>query len=120
MAHISRRVAANPSVQLDCGFLPLHFQGEPIRVRLDHHNQLWFVTADVCNVLAQQPVGWTLAGLREEEKGLHSEEGPGSTGLTLALISEAGLQRLLRGGLSPAAGRMQRWLMQEVLPWLHR
>lgn len=108
------------SGELPGSFLPLHFQGEPIRVRLDHRNVAWFVATDIGRALALQPLTTMLTGIREDEQSFHSQEGPGSTGLTLTLISEAGLLRLLRGGQRPEARRMQRWLLQEVLPWLHR
>lgn len=107
-------------LELPSGFLPLHFQGQSVRVRLDENNEAWFVAADVASALAKHPVTKLLAGLRDDEQSFHSHEGPGSAGLTLALISETGLQRLLRGEKSQVAGQMQRWLMQEVLPWLHR
>ncbi|GDX74732.1 hypothetical protein LBMAG40_13890 [Cyanobium sp.] len=108
------------SGELPGSFLPLHFQGDPIRVRLDFRNVAWFVATDIGRALALQPLSKMLTGIREDERSFHSHEGAGSTGLTLALISEAGLLRLLRGGQRPEARRMQRWLLQEVLPWLHR
>jgi prophage antirepressor-like protein len=100
--------------------VPHQFEGHTIRVRTDQRGEAWFVAADVCTVLHQQQVARALAGLREEERALHSEEGPGTGGLTVALISEAGLLRVLLHGDSPTARRMRRWLTHELLPSLHR
>jgi prophage antirepressor-like protein len=100
--------------------VPHQFEGHTIRVRTDQHREAWFVAADVCTVLHQQQVARALTGLREEERALHSEEGPGTGGLTVALISEAGLLRVLLHSDSPTARRMRRWLTHELLPSLHR
>jgi len=100
--------------------VPHQFEGHTIRVRTDQHREAWFVASDVCTVLHQQQVARALGGLREEERALHSEEGPGTGGLTVALISEAGLLRVLLHGDSPTARRMRRWLTHELLPSLHR
>lgn len=100
--------------------VPHQFEGHTIRVRTDQHREAWFVASDVCTVLHQQQVARALAGLREEERALHSEEGPGTGGLTVALISESGLLRVLLHGDSPTARRMRRWLTHELLPALHR
>ncbi|MCX5966955.1 MAG: Bro-N domain-containing protein [Cyanobacteria bacterium] len=86
----------------------------------DQRGEAWFVAADVCTALAQYPIARALATLKEEEHCLHSEEGPGSEGLTLALINEAGLLRLLLMGDSPMARRMRHWLIHELLPSLER
>ncbi|MEI7667209.1 MAG: BRO family protein [Synechococcaceae cyanobacterium ELA263] len=100
--------------------VPHLFEGHPIRVSTDQRGEAWFVAADVCTALAQYPIARALATLKEEEHCLHSEEGPGSEGLTLALINEAGLLRLLLMGESPTAWRMRRWLIHELLPSLDR
>ncbi len=100
--------------------VPHQFEGHTIRVRTDQHREAWFVASDVCHVLRQLPVARALGELRDEEHALHSEEGPGTGGLTVALISEAGLLRVLLHGDSPTARRMRRWLTHELLPALHR
>ena len=66
------------------------------------------------------PMVWAMANRREEEHCLHSEEGPGAGGFTLALINEAALLRRLLNSDNPSAGRMRRWLTHELLPSLHR
>jgi len=100
--------------------VPHQFEGHTIRVRTDQHREAWFVASDVCNVLRQPPVARALGELRDEEHALHSEEGPGTGGLTVALISEAGLLRVLLHGDNPTARRMRRWITHELLPTLHR
>jgi hypothetical protein len=88
-------------------------------VSTDEHGEAWFTAADVAAALGQQPIAKALANLREEEQCLYSQEGPGSKGCTLALISEGGLLRLLLLGDSQTAWRMRRWLTHELLPALH-
>ncbi len=100
--------------------VPHLFEGQSIRISTDQRGEAWFAASDVCHVLRQPPVARALASLREEEHALHSEEGPGTGGLTVALISEAGLLRVLLFGDSPTARRMRRWLTHELLPARHR
>jgi prophage antirepressor-like protein len=99
--------------------VPYSFEGHRIRVSTDEHGEAWFAAADIAAALGQQPIARGLANLREEEQCLYSQEGPGSEGCTLALISEGGLLRLLLLGDSQTAWRMRRWLTHELLPALH-
>lgn len=100
--------------------VPYPFEGHRIRVSTDEHGEAWFAAADVAVALGQHPIARALASLREEEHCLHSQEGPGSAGCTLALISEDGLFRLLLMGESPTARRMRRWLTHDLLPAIQR
>jgi prophage antirepressor-like protein len=100
--------------------VPYSFEGHRIRVSTDEHGEAWFVAADVTAALGQQAITKALANLREEEHCLYSQEGPGSEGCTLALISEGGLLRLLLLGDNPTTWRMRRWLTHEVLPAIAR
>ena len=84
----------------------------------DEHGEAWFVAADIAGALGQLAIARGLANLREEEHCLYSQEGPGSEGCTLALISEGGLLRLLLLGDNPTTWRMRRWLTHELLPAL--
>jgi prophage antirepressor-like protein len=100
--------------------VPYPFEGHRIRVSTDEHGYAWFVAADIAGTLGQLTIGRALASLREEEQCLYSQEGPGSEGCTLALISEGGLLRLLLLDASQTAWRMRRWLTHEVLPAIQR
>jgi prophage antirepressor-like protein len=100
--------------------VPYPFEGHRIRVSTDEHGEAWFAAADVAVALGQHPIARALASLREEEHCLHSQEGPGSEGCTLALISEDGLFRLLLKSESPTARRMRRWLTHDLLPAIQR
>ena len=99
---------------------PYPFEGHRIRVSTDEHGEAWFAAADVAVALGQHPIARALATLKAEEHCLHSQEGPGSEGCTLALISEDGLFRLLLMGESPIAWRMRRWVTHVLLPSLDR
>ena len=100
--------------------LPYRFEEHRIRVSTDEHGEAWFAAADVSAALGQQPIARGLATLREEEHCLYSQEGPGSEGCTLALISEGGLLRLLLLDENPTTWRMRRWLTHELLPAIAR
>ena len=100
--------------------VPYSFEGHRIRVSTDEHGEAWFAAADVAGALGQQPITRGLTNLREEEHCLYSQEGPGSEGCTLALISEGGLLRLLLLGDNPTTWRMRRWLTHELLPAIAR
>jgi prophage antirepressor-like protein len=100
--------------------VPYSFEGHRIRVSTDEHGEAWFAAADVAGALGQQPIARGLTNLREEEHCLHSQEGPGSEGCTLALISEGALLRLLLLGDNPTTWRMRRWLTHELLPAIAR
>jgi len=100
--------------------VPYPFEGHRIRVSTDEHGEAWFAAADVAVALGQHPIARALASLREEEHCLHSQEGPGGEGCTLALISEDGLFRLLLKSESPTARRMRRWLTHDLLPAIQR
>ena len=101
--------------------VPHAFEGHRIRVSTDPQGEAWFVVADVCAALAESPMVWAMANRRDEEEHcLHSEEGPGAGGFTLAVINEATLLRRLLNSDNPSAPRMRRWLTHELLPTLQR
>lgn len=100
--------------------VPYLFEGHRIRVSTDQQGEAWIVVADACAALAESPMVWAMANRRDEEHCLHSEEGPGAGGFTLALINEATLLRRLLNSDNPSAPRMRRWLTHELLPALQR
>jgi prophage antirepressor-like protein len=100
--------------------VPYLFEGHRIRVSTDQHGEAWIVVTDACAALAESPMVWAMANRRDEDHCLHSEEGPGAGGFTLALISEAALLRRLLNSENPSAPRMRRWLTHELLPALQR
>jgi prophage antirepressor-like protein len=100
--------------------VPHLFEGHRIRVSTDQQDEAWIVVADACAALSENPMVWAMANRHEEEHCLHSEEGPGAGGFTLALINEAALLRRLLNSDNPRAARMRRWLTHELLPALQR
>jgi prophage antirepressor-like protein len=96
--------------------VPHLFEGHRIRVSTDQQGEAWIVVADACAALSENPMVWAMANRHEEEHCLHSEEGPGAGGFTLALINEAALLRRLLNSDNPRAARMRRWLTHELLP----
>jgi prophage antirepressor-like protein len=100
--------------------VPYVFDGHCIRVSTDQQGEAWVVVADACAALSESPMVWAVAIRRDEEHCLHSEEGPGAGGLTLAMINEAALLRRLLNSDNPSAPRMRRWLTHELLPAIQR
>jgi prophage antirepressor-like protein len=100
--------------------VPYLFEGHRIRMSTDQQGEAWIVVADACAALAESPMVWAMANRRDEEHCLHSEEGPGAGGFTLALINEATLLRRLLNSDNPSAPRMRRWLTHVLLPALQR
>jgi prophage antirepressor-like protein len=100
--------------------VPYLFEGHCIRVSTDQEGEAWFVVADACAALSESPMVWAVAIQRDEEHCLHSEEGPGAGGFTLAMINEAALLRRLLDSDNPSAPRMRRWLTHELLPAIQR
>ena len=101
--------------------VPYLFEGHRIRVSTDQQGEAWIVVADACAALLESPMVWAMANRRDEEEHcLHSQEGPGASGFTLALINEATLLRRLLHSDNPSAPRMRRWLTHELLPALQR
>jgi prophage antirepressor-like protein len=100
--------------------VPYLFEGHRIRVSTDQQGEAWFVVADACAALSESSMVWAMAIRRDEELCLHSEEGPGAGGFTLAMINEAALLRRLLDSDNPSAPRMRRWLTHELLPAIQR
>ena len=95
--------------------VPYLFEGHRIRVSTDPQGEAWIVVADACAALSESPMVWAMANRRDEEEHcLHSEEGPGAGGFTLALINEAALLRRLLNSDTPSAARMRRRLRSKA------
>ena len=100
--------------------VPYFFEGHRIRVSTDQQGDAWVVVADACAALSESPIVWAMASRRDEEHCLHSEEGPGAGGFTLAMLNEAALLRRLLNSDNPSAPRLRRWLTHALLPAIQR
>lgn len=98
---------------------PLLFEGEHLVRQIEKDDEIWFIGADVCKVLALANPHSSLALLDEDEKGLHTMDTLGGIQEMVA-ISEAGVYRLVFKSRKPIAERFKRWLAHEVIPSIRK
>lgn len=92
--------------------------GQPVRTLLVD-GQPWLVARDVCDALGIENVTRALAGLDEDEKGLHTVNTPGGP-QQMAIVNEAGLYSLILRSRKPEAKAFKRWITHEVLPTIRK
>lgn len=91
------------------------FEGHEVRVAGTHERPM-FVAGDLCGVLGIKNAADTLnKRIPEDEKGVETIYTPGGE-QKLAVVTEAGLYRLVFRSNKPEAERFQRWVFHEVLP----
>jgi len=88
-------------------------------VRVVRNGELWFVLADVCDVLELGNVTETAKRLDDDEKGFSSIETPGGQQRVL-IVSEAGVYKIAHTSRKEVAKRFVRWVTHEVLPSIRR
>jgi len=87
----------------------------PVQVRVIPNSQgeLWFVTADVLAALGLARSSSAL--LPDDEKGVQTLYTLGGS-QQVAMVTEAGLYRLIMRSTKPEAKQFQRWIAHDVLP----
>lgn len=90
------------------------YAGTEIRTVL-RDGEPWFVARDVCTVLGIANGRDAVSRLDISERGVGETDTPGGR-QQLAIISEAGLYRLVMRSNKPDAVRFQMWIAHEVLP----
>ncbi|NUP53417.1 MAG: phage antirepressor Ant [Catenulispora sp.] len=90
----------------------------PVRVAMID-DDLWFVAADVADILGYRMASDMTRRLDEDEKGTHPVRTPGGT-QNLAVISEPGLYSAVLGSRVPEAKAFKRWITHEVIPSIRR
>ncbi|WYK04475.1 Bro-N domain-containing protein [Cereibacter sphaeroides f. sp. denitrificans] len=98
---------------------PLLFEEEHLVRQIDRDGEAWFVGIDVCRALGLANPHSSLALLDEDERGVHTVETLGGQ-QEVAIISEAGIYRLVFKSRKPVAERFKRWLAHEVIPSIRR
>lgn len=93
------------------------FQGQDVRVYLDHDENLWFSASDVCRVLEISNVSDAVGRLDSDEKSDGKGIGKTDTGL---IINESGLYTLTIRSNKPQAKPFRRWVTHEVLPQIRK
>jgi hypothetical protein len=110
----------NPDQDAPTGVLPsataneFCFEEQAVRtVTID--GAVWFVVADVCEVLGLRNPSMAVARLDEDEKGLRIIETPGGY-QEINVVNESGLYALILTSRKPQAKAFRRWVTGEVLP----
>ena len=84
-------------------------------VKIDTDGTFWGVAKDPCDILGVGDVSQAIGPLDRDEKGTCTVRTLGGP-QEMAVISEAGLYRLLMRSDKPEAKPFQRWVTHEVLP----
>ncbi|MFE5334153.1 phage antirepressor [Embleya sp. NPDC056575] len=92
--------------------------GQPVRT-ITLGGEPWFVTTDVCTVLAHTNASQAVATLDEDEKGVSIAETPGGP-QQVGIVSESGLYSLILRSRKPQARAFKRWITREVIPSIRR
>jgi prophage antirepressor-like protein len=121
---VSRSLTTLPDKEENMADLILfHFEQSEIRFVGTADHPEW-IAADVCKVLGIVNVSDALSDFEEDEAGIvstdiRSEDGTIQSREVLT-VKEAGLYRLIFKSKKPAAKRMKRWVMHEVLPSIRK
>jgi len=94
------------------------FKGCAVRSVL-HAGEPWFVTADVCTILALTNSRQKVSNLDENEKGVTNAYTLGGE-QKVAIVSESGLYQLIFSSRKPQAKAFRRWVTGTVLPSIRK
>src|SRR5580658_6126407 len=95
------------------------FEATAVRTVVADNNAVWFVAADVCEVLAHTNTSQALLRLDDDEKAsvlIESDDGARETNI----VSESGLYHLVMSSRKPHAKSFRRWVTGEVLAAVRR
>ena len=84
-----------------------------------HAGEPWFVTTDVCTILALTNSSQKVSNLDENEKGVTNAYTLGGE-QKVAIVSESGLYQLIFSSRKPQAKAFRRWVTGTVLPSIRR
>jgi len=104
---------------LSTALSPFTFADQPVRVLTDEQGDPWFVARDVCAILDLAHVGSAVRNLADDEKGVRTEHTPGGP-QQVAIVSEAGLYRLIFTSRKAEAETFRRWVTHTVLPAIRK
>lgn len=103
--------------------LPIEFTFESHAVRtLVKDGEIWFVAADVCDVLEHSNSRMAIARLDDDEKSVsNAYTSSGAAGAhEVNIINESGLYSLILTSRKPKAKAFKRWITHEVLPSIRK
>ena len=79
--------------------------------------EIWFVAADIANILEIMRTNDATEGLEEDEKGTAKIRTPGGM-QDMTIISESGLYTLIMRSNKPEAKQFRKWVTGTVLPMI--
>jgi prophage antirepressor-like protein len=92
------------------------FEDSPVRT-VQSDGEVWFVAADLCNILALSNPTMAVQSLDDDEVTLSSIEG---SHRPTNLVNEFGLYSLVLKSRKPEAKKFKRWVTHEVLPSIRK
>lgn len=91
-----------------------------LRTEADAQGNIWFVAADVCNILGLKNITMALKVLDDDEQALNTIEGLSRGNDQANFISESGLYHLIFKSRKEEARQFRRWVTSEVLPQIRK
>lgn len=92
------------------------FEGHQVRTHIDESGAPWFSAKDVCEILGINQYRNAIDKLRGNERAVILL----NASLKEAVVSEAGLYRIIFRSSKPSAVRFQDWVFTEVLPQIRK
>lgn len=97
---------------------PFNFGTHAVRVVMQD-GVVWFVAADVCEVLGTKNHRESLRHLDDDEKGVISNDTLGGQ-QKVSVVNESGLYALVLRSRKPEAKKFTKWVTSEVLPAIRK
>jgi prophage antirepressor-like protein len=96
----------------------LNFEDKTVRT-INRDGEMWWVLADVCNVLEISDTSNVAKRLDEDEKGTYQISTLGGN-QDMLIISESGLYNVILRSDKPKAKPFRKWVTSEVLPSIRK
>lgn len=95
------------------------FEHKGLQVYTDGTGNLWFLAAEICDILGHTNSRVAVSALEPEEKGVTKVYTLGGE-QSKTIVSEAGLYQLIFRSNLPIAKHFKKWLANEVLPAIRK
>ena len=107
--------------QMSKELIPFSYQGMSVRVIKDEKGEPWFLAKDVRDVLDIRQVTYAVSRLDFDEKSTVDRTHLGlNPGVSMWVVNEPGLYKLVLRSDKPEAKLFQRWVTHEVLPSIRK
>jgi prophage antirepressor-like protein len=95
-----------------------NFKDQPVRVVIID-GEIWWIAADVCQILELANSRQVVSALDDDEKGVHTVDTPGGK-QKMTCVNESGLYRLIFKSRKSEAKAFQKWVFSEILPSIRK